>query len=109
MVLIAQQDDSLAGFAIMDFGDAVGHLYLLAVVPGLQRRGIGTRLMQWLAKSADVAGLSHFRLELRASNTTARRFYQRLGFRVCGHRAGYYDRHETAVMMAKTLRQHPRS
>ncbi len=106
MAVVAARRDRIVGFAIMEFGDLIAHLCLLAVAPGARRQGTGGRLLDWLMASADVAGICHVRLEVRAGNHGARRFYQRSGFRVCGQRAGYYDGRETAVMMVRTLRPH---
>ena len=103
MVLVAERGGTLAGFAVMDFGDTEGHLYLLAVAPEHRRRGIATRMMAWLTKSARVAGLTRLRLEVRVSNRSARRFYHRLGFRFGGLRCGYYGGRESAASMVKSL------
>jgi len=43
------------------------------------------------------------RLEVRASNAAARRFYERLDYQFVSQVTGYYERREAAVVMAKTL------
>ena len=103
MVLVANNDGKLSGFAIMKFRDADSHLFLLAVAPEMQRAGIGAALLIWLEKSCRTAGMRHIRVEVRAGNHKARKFYDRSGFRFIGQVAGYYDRHEPAVVMVKTL------
>ncbi len=103
MVLVASVDGRLSGFAIMKFRDEESHLFLLAVTPNRQRNGIGRALLAWLEKSCRTAGMRHIRVEVRAGNLKARRFYERLGFRFVGQVAGYYDRHEAATVMVKTL------
>jgi ribosomal-protein-alanine N-acetyltransferase len=97
----------LAGFAIMHFGDEHAHLSLLAVRPEWQRAGIGRHLVGWLEESALVAGLATIRLELRASNRTARRFYARLGFAEVARVPEYYGGVETAVRMTRDIRRGP--
>lgn len=103
MVLVASIDGRLSGFAIMKFRDNDAHLFLLAVESRMQRTGIGAALLTWLEKSCRTAGMRHIRVEVRAGNRNARRFYERAGFRLIGQVAGYYDRHEPAVVMVKSL------
>lgn len=103
MVLVASLDGELAGFAIMRFGDLKAHLYLLAVAPRQQRGGIGTRMLKWLEKSCETAGIQRVRLEVRADNRPAIAFYRQLGYRYRGLVSGYYDRRESAVVMGKSL------
>ena len=98
----------LVGFAIMYFGDDHAHLGLLAVSPELQRRGVGGALFGWLEESALVAGIGTIRLELRASNGAARRFYEHLGFTEIARVAAYYGGVEDAVRMAREIRRGPR-
>ncbi len=103
MVLIASVDGRLSGFAIMKFRDEESHLFLLAVAPKMQRTGVGRALLAWLEKSCRTAGMRHIRVEVRAGNRRARKFYERFGFRFIGQVAGYYDRRESAIVMVKTL------
>lgn len=103
MVLIASVDGVLEGFAIMKFHDEEAHLFLLAVEPKLRRSGIGRALVLWLEKSCQTAGIRNIRLELRASNKSARAFYEHLGYRFVGQVAAYYDGREAAVIMARSL------
>ena len=103
MVLVASIDGALSGFAIMKFRDEESHLFLLAVASRLQRTGIGAALLAWLEKSCRTAGIQNIRVELRAANKRARKFYEQAGFRCSGQVAGYYDNREAAVVMGKSL------
>ncbi len=103
MVLVASSNGVLSGFAIMKFRDEESHLFLLAVEPKMQRTGIGAALLAWLEKSCRTAGMLRIRIEVRASNEKARKFYERSGFRVVGQETGYYDKRETEVVMVKSL------
>jgi ribosomal-protein-alanine N-acetyltransferase len=105
MVLIASNEGSIAGFAIMRFGDDQAHLFLLAVQPEYRRTGIGRSMMQWLEKSCRTAGIQTVRLEVRVSNKAALRFYRKLGYRVIARVAGYYDCREAAAVMARNLNE----
>jgi ribosomal-protein-alanine acetyltransferase len=103
VVLAARDRRRLVGFAIMEFYDVHAHLALLAVQPGYQRLGVGRQLLEWLEASARTAGIFSVRLELRASNDAARRFYERLGYRESGAKQGYYDGREDALRMVRDL------
>lgn len=102
--VVACLSDELIGFAIMSFGEAHGHLSLLAVQPALQRRGIGRSLVHWLEESARVAGLTGVHVEVRANNLDARRFYRCLGFQELALLPRYYKGVEAAVWMVRDLR-----
>lgn len=109
-VLCARQSEPaaaagpLAGFGIMEFGDARAHLLLLATAPCVRRQGLARRIVGWLEKSARTAGLSEIRLEVRCGNTGAQRFYDALGFERQRYLPGFYQGREAAYRMAKALR-----
>jgi len=102
-VLVARSGGSIAGFAIMRFGDTHAHLNLLAVDPRHRRRGLGARMVRWLESTALVAGIGEIGLEVRASNPGAREFYRALGYAEVGMLQGYYCGVEAAVGMRRAL------
>jgi ribosomal protein S18 acetylase RimI-like enzyme len=102
-VLVARVAPTLAGFAIMEFGDTSAHLNLLAVDPRFQRRGIGRRMIEWLHESAITIGTFVIHLELRADNAKALRFYRSMGYEECGYVPRYYSNVEDAVRMSRDL------
>ena len=104
LVLAARDSDSLAGFAIMHFGEERAHLSLLAVRPDYQRRGVGRGMLQWLTDSALTAGIASIRLELRENNAGARRFYLEQSFAETLRLPRYYSGVETAVRMLRDIR-----
>lgn len=68
----------------------------IAVWPDFRNRGIGEKLLRRMVQSFP----GDLFLEVRESNSGARRLYERLGFRSVGSRPGYYDDPpETAVIM----------
>lgn len=103
MVLVASIDGVLQGFSIMRFGDMEAHLFLLAVEPKSRRQSIGTRLVRWLEKSCKTAGMQNIRLEVRASNSNALKFYEHLDYQRIGKVEAYYDGREAAVVMSRSL------
>lgn len=103
MVLVASLRGTIAGFAIMKFREKAAHLLLLAVQPQSRREGIGAALLRWLEKSCKTAGIEQIRLEVRATNRSARRFYERMGYRALDRLPAYYDRDEAALVMGRIL------
>jgi len=104
VVLTARVRGSLAGFAIMNFGDERAHPVLLAVAPPLRRQGIGARMVAWLVGSARVAGVVSVHVELRAGNHAAARLYRAAGFVQTLRVDGYYRGREAAIRMLLLLR-----
>lgn len=65
-------------------------------------RGIGRKLLDTACDYALLAGVDTTFLEVRPSNTPARRLYARLGFTQCGIRKAYYtDPAEDAIAMVR--------
>jgi ribosomal-protein-alanine acetyltransferase len=102
-VIVARREFKVAAFAIMQFGDDVAHLNLLAVAPEHRRQGVGSQLMCWLTTTAIEAGIFRINLEVRTQNDAARRFYERLGFDQLGVVQGYYQGREAALRMSRRL------
>lgn len=93
----------MLGFGIMKYRDDEAHLLLLAVHAEAGRRGVGSALVQWLERSALVAGIGQVYLEARITNTAARAFYAKLGYREIQTLPGYYQGREACVRLAKDL------
>ncbi|MGI8739121.1 MAG: GNAT family N-acetyltransferase [Gammaproteobacteria bacterium] len=104
VVLVARTNNVIAGFGIMHFAHEVAHLNLFAVATGHRRRGIATRLLRWLERSAMVAGIATIALELRKSNRDARGFYRQAGYEETRLVPDYYRGLESALHMARFLR-----
>jgi ribosomal-protein-alanine N-acetyltransferase len=76
------------------------HLVTLAVDPAEQGRGVGRRLLLDLFDLARTSELNQAVLEVRVSNTRARRLYEEFGFRLKGTLHQYYkDNNEDAHVM----------
>ena len=72
----------------------------VVVADGDRRLGIGTRLVQELLLRVLAAGATSVLLEVRESNTAARRLYEKLGFSEQGRRSNYYrDPPEDALLL----------
>ena len=82
------------------------HLLNITVKPESQGRGLGLALLeQLMARAYALNGRECF-LEVRASNQSAYRLYERYGFNEVGRRRDYYPSaggREDALVMACTL------
>ncbi len=104
-VITAWHESILIGFAIMNYQGFEAHLVLFAVLPAYRRQGAGTQLIQWLIKTAEVAGVQTVTVELRKANTIAHNFYESLGFKELEPLQNYYLGVEHGQRMALDLRQ----
>ncbi len=94
----------LSGYAFTWIVADEMHIANIAVHEAVRRRGIGDALMHALIEAARGSGCSTCWLEVRKSNTAARRLYEKLGFREMGIRKRYYtDTGEDAVVMGIQL------
>ena len=66
------------------------HINNLAVRADHQGQGLGTALLEHVLQAGASRGAERATLEVRRSNTPARRLYERLGFEVAATRPNYY-------------------
>ena len=94
--LAARVDGETVGFALAYLIPPEGEIADICVSPKVRGRGIASLLMQALLEG----DCTEFWLEVRASNTPARKLYEKLGFAAVGIRKNYYDNpREDAVVM----------
>lgn len=75
----------------------------VSVRPSQRRRGHARRMLREVIAQARARGCRVVRLEVRTSNTPARRLYESFGFVGEGRRADYYARSEDALLMRLDL------
>ena len=100
--LVAEQDGSIAGYIGMLCVLDEGEITNVAVAEGFRRQGIGERLLSSLLQAGRKKGVDSFTLEVRESNSSARRLYRKLGFQEEGIRRNFYEKPtEDAILMWK--------
>jgi ribosomal-protein-alanine N-acetyltransferase len=106
---LVASDGALVAYQVAMAGFEEWHLLNVTVSPEHQGRGLATQLLHRLIAHARSTGAQWLWLEVRASNTRARRLYAHLGFAQVGVRKGYYpDAHgqrEDALVLRLAL--HP--
>lgn len=66
------------------------HILNLAVHPEFRRCGIATKLIKEVLKELKEKGCDFVYLEVRGSNLSAKKFYEKLGFIIVALRKDYY-------------------
>lgn len=98
--LSAVEDSRVIGYLVLSRFDRAWHLMNIAVAPEHRRRGIASILIG--DAFARIDRNDPVTLEVRPTNRSAIELYERLGFRSCGLRKGYYpDNGEDALIMWK--------
>ena len=65
-------------------------LLKITILPEHQKTGIGTLLLEFLVDSCLRCKCNSLFAEVRENNTSARKFYQKVGFQETGRRENYY-------------------
>ena len=99
---LVEEKGRILGYCSMQTVLDEGDILNVAVRSDRQKEGIGYFLVDSMLMLAQAQGISLVHLEVRESNGTACRLYQRLGFVEDGLRKNYYtDPLENAVLMTK--------
>ena len=101
---VVEMDGGIAGYAIMSIGKDEAHLLNLCVDPDRHRMGLGDYLLKSMLDFAHEHKAVTTFLEVRPSNSAARKFYERRGFVEVGMRTNYYPARfgrEDAIIMAR--------
>ena len=101
VVLVAEEAGKLCGFICAHAVAGEWEMENVVVAAEFLRRGIANELVRELIKSSESKAASAMLLEVRESNLSARRLYEKHGFREVGRRRGYYrDPAEDAILYA---------
>ncbi len=81
-----------------------GHITSLTVRRDYRGYGYGREQLMHLLSVGEERGVRTFTLEVRESNSRARKLYESVGFRAVGTRKGYYSstREDAVVMLKET-------
>ena len=96
----------IIGYGVMSLGAGEAHILNVCVRDQFRNLGFGRRLLEHLLERAGSSGVTEAFLEVRPSNLSAIRLYQRLGFEQIGIRRGYYqapDGREDAIVLKREL------
>ena len=101
-----ENEGLIQGYGVMSVAAGESHILNLTVRPESQRQGIGGKLMKHFLQLARRHNADIAMLEVRPSNTSALRLYQKLGFNEISVRRNYYpsdNGREDALLLALSL------
>jgi [ribosomal protein S18]-alanine N-acetyltransferase len=106
ILAIQREDDSVVGFSLFRTVAGESELLLIGVLPGEQRRGVGTLLLDDFIDRARDEDVSRVHLEVRDGNP-AIGMYRAAGFSPVGRRRNYYHatdgKRYDAITLAREL------
>jgi len=87
----SENKDKILGYYVQMAVVDEAHLLTLAVLPAMQRQGLGKFLLNHLVQQAKLIQLKSVLLEVRVSNLAALKLYEAFGFESIGRRKNYYQ------------------
>jgi len=100
---IAEEDDRMAGFAIVEWAEGTAYIQTLEVLPERRGAGVGAELLRLVETSAQDAGAELIWLHVDAENDGAIRLYEKHGYRYENRQEDYYGRGRAALVYGKRL------
>ena len=100
--LVLLLDKKIVGYTVVWIIYGEFHIANIAIHPDHQKKGFGSYLLNEILKKA--VGLDYAILEVRKSNLTALRLYEKFGFERISVRRHYYSDGDDAIVMKKWLK-----
>jgi [ribosomal protein S18]-alanine N-acetyltransferase len=104
--LVAEDEDGIAGFAIVEFlleeGRRIAHIVTIDVPPARRRQRVGHLLMDTMMEICCESRAKLIRLEVAVDNEAALAFYRLLGFVETGRIRGFYLGKLDALQMERS-------
>ena len=103
---VCERQGIIEGYGVISIAAGESHLLNLCVRPESQQQGIGGELLMHFITLARGHNAEVIFLEVRRSNTAARKLYENKGFNELGSRKDYYpagDNREDALILARAL------
>lgn len=90
LVATEEAGSQILGFGIARCAAGEWEIENVVVASEERRRGVGSALVRELVQEAQRSGATLVLLEVRESNASARRLYEKIGFNQVGSRPDYY-------------------
>lgn len=101
--LIVEKEGKIVGYVGATYIFEDGEILLVAVEKENRRKGYGENLLNSVSDCLKEKGVKNLFLEVRKSNQSAIKCYQKNGFLTVGERKRYYSDGEDAIIMEKKL------
>jgi len=104
-ILVSDGKDGLTGAAVLLFrrNSKAARLYSLSVAEAARGTGLSNLFLEKCEDISKQRSCDTLRLEVRETNSRAKRLYERHGYRVMARAAGYYPDGEAALRLEKPL------
>jgi [ribosomal protein S18]-alanine N-acetyltransferase len=103
-LIVAAAGETIVGYSVLWCVMDQAELGNVAVSAAWRRRGVGELLVGEMIRRAAARGIREVFLEVRPSNTVARRLYERFGFAHVGRRRNYYQKPvEDALVLKRPI------
>jgi ribosomal-protein-alanine N-acetyltransferase len=103
VTLLAELQNQLAGFCIVQREERVGYVVTLDVVPVWRRRGLARHLMSEVESRMHSAGAECMELHVFTGNVGAIQFYEGIEYRPSGRAENFYGKGLDALVYRKKL------
>lgn len=101
--LVAEDDGSVVGHAVVSAVADIAELQRIAVTPARRRGGLASELLEEGCRLARESGADRLLLEVREDNAGALRFYAARDFVEIDRRPRYYRDGTTAIVLRRAL------
>lgn len=103
-VVVAEENNNIVGYCIIYYVLDEGEIARIAVDSTLRKQGVGRQILDHVVEICNTKEITTLLLDVRESNETARRFYQKYGFLEDGIRKNFYEGpREHAVLMSMQI------
>ena len=104
LIVVAEEKGDIVGYCILYHVMDEGEIARIGVKKELQGQGIGQGLLQFVRAFCEEHKIGRLLLDVRESNASARRFYEKYGFTIDGVRKDFYEQpKEHAILMSMTI------
>lgn len=95
------EKDIVIGYYSFYKADNEGYINNFAVSKDFRKRGYGSKILQDLITTAKSLNIYNITLEVRESNVTARKLYEKFGFVNYGNRPKFYKTEDAIIYWLK--------
>ena len=103
--LVAEENDKVIGYIAITYCLDEAEINIIAVTREYRRKGIASALLDKACETLIETGIDKIFLEVRKSNTSAQKLYEKHNFKYIGVRPKYYKGVEDALLMRKDLKE----
>lgn len=97
--IVAFIDDEIVGFAGITYNFDYIEITNIVVKNNMRRKGIASSLMRKLILLSEEYNVTKIALEVNENNISARKMYEKFGFKEVGIRKNYYNGNSDAILM----------